>query len=123
MRWLLGFPAIRARLVAASIVVPGLPAQGAALRAPDERRGFDTRASRHPRLHTTRERTMQGETIRGKLNARYLWLVCFLAAPVMANEAGLPLGVPTMVDSKIAGHAEKDRSSIGDSHCHDVRAG
>jgi hypothetical protein len=40
-----------------------------------------------------------------------------------ARVAGFPLGVPTMVGSKIASHAEEDRSSIGGGRRHDVHVG
>ncbi len=88
MRWHLGFPAIRACPVAAPVVVPGLPAQGAASRATDERSDFDTQATRHPRLPTTRERPVQGDAIRSHWPAHSLGVMSFLAALVMASEAG-----------------------------------
>jgi hypothetical protein len=53
-------------LAAAPTVAPGLPAQGTAKRAPDERRGFDTQASRYPRLHTTREEESLMDAVPGE---------------------------------------------------------
>ncbi len=83
-----GPPAIRTTRVAASIVVPGLPVQGAARRTPDEPRGFDTQASRHPILSATRDRPVQSETIGSHWPAHYLGLTGFLGVLEMTGEAG-----------------------------------